>query len=336
MVSTDGWFRGFTEADFQGLPLVIRGESKEVRYLGNGQVVIKFLPSIYSFTENRCAQVPGSEVPRLWASSIFVDVLRAVGIRHAYREVTDQWVLADLVMPHAAEFRKYGLPAFVPPDLDTAAIAALPKAPPIEIIVKQFLTGTTKHGCIGLADTRVRESHPFYAGMPITAEGAFPEMVVRFDWRNPLRDQKRGEQVTVQIVDALEGANATEKRINAVRDRAYWQQLLPWASRVADQMLPDQIADWFIDVAKARRTAFLAAKTIAEFLATKDIVFYDLCMFIAEDGGLVYGELSPDCGRFRHLDLGMLDKDVWRSGGSSDDVVRKWNLLASLMSGGVR
>ncbi|MBI4433969.1 hypothetical protein HY632_04280 [Candidatus Uhrbacteria bacterium] len=327
---------GFTETNFLALPLVIRGESKEVRYLGNGQVVIKFLPTIYSFTENRCAEVPGSEVPRLRASSLLVDVLRAAGIRHAYREVTDQWVLADLVMPHAVEFRKYGLPAFVPLDLDAAAFAALPKAPPIEIIMKQFLTGTTKHGCIGLSGSRVRASHPFYAGMPITAEGAFPEMIVRFDWRNPLRDQQRGEQVTAQIVDALEGAYAPEHRIHELRDHAYWQQLLPWASRVADQILPDQVADWFIDVAKARRTAFLAAKTIAEFLAAKDIVFYDLCMFIAEDGNLVYGELSPDCGRFRHLDLGSLDKDVWRTGGSSADVMQKWNLLVSLMSGGVR
>ena len=109
-------------------------------------------------------------------------------------------------------------------------------------------------------------------------------------------------------------------------------QLSAWGSRVADAALPPQIADLFIDVRRAQRTAFLTSKVVEEFLASKDIVFYDLCLFIAEDGELVYGELSPDCGRYRHLDLGSLDKDVWRTGGSSQDVIRKWELLCELLA----
>lgn len=31
-------------------------------------------------------------------------------------------------------------------------------------------------------------------------------------------------------------------------------------------------------------------------------------------------------------DLGSLDKDVWRAGGSSDQVLEKWNLLYKMIT----
>ena len=63
-----------------------------------------------------------------------------------------------------------------------------------------------------------------------------------------------------------------------------------------------------------------------------DVVMYDVCFFISEDGSKMYGEISQDCGRFRHFDLGALDKDVWRSGGSRGEVVEKWQLLLDMIS----
>jgi phosphoribosylaminoimidazole-succinocarboxamide synthase len=71
---------------------------------------------------------------------------------------------------------------------------------------------------------------------------------------------------------------------------------------------------------------------LSDFLQEKGIVIYDLCLFISTEGKIVFGEISPDCGRFRHYDLGELDKDVWRAGGSSDDVIKKWNLLYTLIT----
>ena len=308
---------------FRQLPLVIEGESKEVRYAGNGLVVIRFKPTVYSFTQNRCADIPGSHIPRLEASRIFVEVLRSAGIRHAYREIGNEFVLADLVLPHDVEFKKYGIPVFVPPDLSTEAIDALPKAPAIEIIAKRYLTGTTAHGCIGMAGSRIRKSHPFYAGMPLEKDGALPEMLIRFDWRNPLNQIGRGERLIRQILG------------NIKCPKVLRNLLVRYLDRTADMALPPQLADLYIDRAKAQRTAFLTAMALEEFLASKQIVFYDLCMFIDESGTLVYGEISPDCGRFRHLDLGSLDKDVWRTGGSSQDVINKWMLLVQLLKGEV-
>lgn len=309
---------------FKKMPLVIEGESKEVRYAGKGMVVIRFKPTIYSYTENRCAVVPNSQIPRLKSSKIFVELLRKNGISHAYKEITDEFVLADLVMPHEAEFKKYGLKEFVPEDLTKEEIEKLPRAPPIEIIAKRYLTGTTKHGCIGMADSYIRKSHPFYNGIRLEADGALPEIIIRFDWRNPLSQKGNGQKIVRQILNNI---NEDDAKIREIRIK-----LEKWGDRIADVALPNQLADLFIDVKEAQKTAFLTAKVIEEFLAIKNIVFYDLCMFISEDGKLVYGEISPDCGRYRHLDLGSLDKDVWRSGGSSSDVVKKWELLCDLIA----
>ncbi len=313
-------------SDFKELPLVIEGESKEVRYLGNGLVAIRFKPTVYSFTENRCAVVEGSHKSRMEASKIFAEVLQEAGIRHAYRQIGEEFILADLVMPHEVEFAKYGIKPFVPHDLSAEQVEHLPKAPPIEVIAKRYLTGTTKHSCIGMAGSKVRASHPFYANMQLVGDDALPEMLIRFDWRNPLRQESLGKRATQRILADIDAGGCLVYE-------AITRNIEGYCGRVADTVLPEQLADLFIDVKQARRTAFATAQTLEAFLATKNIVFYDLCLFIDESGTMVYGELSPDCGRFRHLDLGSLDKDVWRSGGSSSHVIEKWELLVKLLKG---
>lgn len=311
-----------TMDDFRALPLVIEGESKEVRYAGGGKVIIYFKPTVYSFTENRCAIVPNSNKIRLKASEEFVKVLSAAGVRHAYEDFSEDFVLAKMVVPCQAELDKYGAEPYVPNDITAEEYSALPRAPSIEVVIKRYLTGTTKHGCIGLAGSEIRKSHPFYSGMMLEGDGALPELLVRFDWRNPLRHRKNGER----MADALLDRDTHDKT-------ELWDAVIRYGERMADTVLPPQLADLIIDVSKARRTAFIAATAIEDFLASKKIVFYDLCMFIDESGEMVYGEVSPDCGRYRHLDLGSLDKDVWRSGGSSAAVLLKWAMLYVLISG---
>lgn len=256
-----------TDAEFDALPLVVEGESKVVRDAGDGRCVIRFKPTIYSFTSNRAGVVPGSDVLRLRASRVFVDVLRRAGVAHAYRAVNDRFVLADLV----------------------------PSPPPIEVVVKAFHSGTSKHRYHAMAGTPLRRSHPFWPGATFAAEGGYPAPIVRFDWRNPVTHPVTG-------------------------------------ARLADEVLGDEQADWFIDTQRARLTALNVYRALSGFLAERDVVLYDLCLFVTEDGQTVFGEVSQDCGRFRHFDLGMLDKDVWRAGGSSEAVLEKWQLLLDLIS----
>lgn len=281
-----------TRDEFDRLPLVVEGESKEVRYAGGGLVVIRFKPTIYSFTANRAGVVDGSDRLRLRATKVFLEVLRAAEIRHAYHRVNDDWVLADLVLQPVTRMD----PApFRPSDLDDRQLSALLVAPPIEVIIKRMHSGTSKHRYFAMAGHPVRGGHPLYAGFAFGGDDAYPGPLVRFDWRNPLHD----------------GAG----------------------KRLADEILPDAMADWYIDVARARDTALRVYDVLSDFLNERDVVCYDLCLFVTEDGGTVFGEISQDCGRYRHFDLGSLDKDVWRAGGSSEQVLEKWKTLLTIIEG---
>lgn len=320
-----------TDEEFNALPLVIKGESKEVRYAGNGLVVIRFLPTVYSFTANRCGVVPGSDVLRLRASKVFLGVLRKAGIKHAYREVNDRFILAQLVQPSQVEFDKYDLPTFIPPDLSLDEFNKLPKAPPIEVIIKWFHGGTSKHRYVGMCGSRVRSNHPLYNGLTIGAEEPYPQPIVRLDWRNPLKQAGRGGRVAQQIFtkDLLDGISAPGNGVGITNLVAAF---MAHQDRCPDEALPEDIADFFIDVKKTRATALRLRSALETFLTDHDVVIHDLCLFIAEDGETVYGEISQDCGRFRHFDMGELDKDVWRGGGSSSVVLEKWQLLLNLIS----
>lgn len=332
---------------FAQLPLVIRGASKEVRYAGRGMVVLRYLPTIYSFTHNRCAKVAGSDTLRMRAMQVFLQLFEQNGIKHAYVKCNERFALAHLVVPHASEYDKYGLPEFVPDDLTDAEFDALPRGPPIEVIVKTFHGGTSKHRYLGMSGAHVRPSHPLFANFGLDAEQPYPEPLVRFDWRNPLeagiehqrRASQRAKLVAKQVLQVLDASvfdvDKDDAHIKALYEAAR-DALVTHRKRVADEILPEPMADWFIDVAAARATALRAHHALQAFLASCDIVCNDLCLFITEDGSTVYGELSPDCGRFRHFDLGSLDKDVWRSGGSSDDVLAKWTLLCDMLEKRVR
>lgn len=259
-----------TDEAFDALPRVVEGESKDVRRHPDDPslCVIRLKPTIYSFSANRAGVVPGSDLLRLRATRLLVDAVRAAGVDHAYRHVGERFIVSRLVA----------------------------NPPPIEVIVKRFHTGTTKHRMRGMGGSRVRASHPLFGGLTIEDDKPYPHPVVRFDWRNPLRD---------------EGGAA-----------------------LADEALGDEMANFYIDVAEARRTALRTWKAMTDFMGQRDVVACDVCLFITEDGRTVFGEISQDCGRFRHFDEGSLDKDVWRAGGSSEMVLQKWQRMLDLLGAG--
>lgn len=261
-------YDSITDSEYESMPLIVEGESKIVRAIPDapGLALIRLKPTIYSFTANRAGVVAGSDTLRLRATRILTDVLRRAGIAHAYHYVGERFIVSDHIE----------------------------RPPPIEVVVKAFHTGTSKHRYAGMSDVSVRRSHPLYAGFHFEADGAYPVPVVRFDWRNPLRDAS--------------------------------------GKTMADEVLGDETANWFIDVTVARLTALRAFKALSDFLGLRDIVLCDVCFFISEDGRTMFGEISQDCGRFRHFDLGSLDKDVWRAGGSSSDVLAKWDLLTQMIA----
>eukprot|EP00817_Percolomonadidae_sp_ATCC50343_P007514 CAMPEP_0117418266 /NCGR_PEP_ID=MMETSP0758-20121206/83_1 /TAXON_ID=63605 /ORGANISM="Percolomonas cosmopolitus, Strain AE-1 (ATCC 50343)" /LENGTH=128 /DNA_ID=CAMNT_0005198669 /DNA_START=609 /DNA_END=991 /DNA_ORIENTATION=- len=124
---------------------------------------------------------------------------------------------------------------------------------------------------------QVRASHPKYPNYPIRVDQHYPEVFVRFDWRNPLHHPEK------------EGV------------------------RLADEVLCDEQADWFIDTKEARKTAKKAFHALSNYLKRRDIQLIDICLMITEDGQSIYGEISQDCGRYRSTKES-LDKDIWRKG----------------------
>lgn len=254
---------------FETLPLLIRGESKEIRNAGEMDGVrycwIRLLPTIYSFSANRTGIVDGSDLLRYQATEKLVQVLTAQDIDHAYVKFQDGFILSKWI----------------------------DEAPNVETIVKAFHSGTSKHRYFGMAGLPVRKGC-LHEGESFQDMGAYPHTIVRFDWRNPMYHPSTGE-------------------------------------RLADEAMPEDIADWWIDTRVARRTALRAFAALQDFLTPKGIVIYDLCLFISTDGRTVFGEISQDCGRFRHFNYGELDKDVWRAGGSSDQVLEKWGLFVQML-----
>ena len=69
--------------EYQSLPLLTTGESKEIRLLTPKITLAKLLPSAYSFTNNRYGVVPGTELVRaLFSAELFRAMARRPGPRH--------------------------------------------------------------------------------------------------------------------------------------------------------------------------------------------------------------------------------------------------------------
>ncbi|MCA9309238.1 hypothetical protein KC973_02580 [Candidatus Saccharibacteria bacterium] len=273
--------------EFRQLKLVVEGESKEIRYIGQGKVAILLKPTIYSYTHNRCSEIPGSDVLRLKTTQLIAEELKKHGVKHAYTEFTDQFIIADLVLaPEPGAFR--------PDDLSETELAKLPIAPPIEVVVKSRHVGTPKHRYYQFERYPLRSDHPAFDSLQIKPEDSYPETVVRFDWRNPMHDED--------------------------------------GNRLADEVLSEQMADWFINVKQATITATRAYEVIRAQLARKGIDLWDICFFVSQDGTTLFGEISQDCGRYRLFEgATSLDKDVWRAGGSAPHVLKKWEQFYQLL-----
>lgn len=260
--------------DFESLPLVVEGESKIIRYLGNGKVAIRYKPTIYSFTHNRAGVIEGSDLLRLKASKVFSEVLKKANVPHAYQEFHDDYVIAELVKSTAPK-------AFKPSDVSSCDTVA-----PIEIVCKTHHVGTPKHRYYDFG------KYPTRDGQYIQPNDPYPEIVVRFDWRNPMCD-----------------ANG---------------------NRLADEVMSESMANWYIDVEAAKKTARAAFIALRQFLLIRNIELQDICFLMNTAGTKIVSEISQDCGRFIYLGES-LDKDVWRSGGSHELVSKKWQQILTLI-----
>ena len=290
-----------TMAVFRTWPLICMGESKEIRQHPDDpdKVVIWLRPTIYSFTENRVGWVEGSNLLRARTLSLLIPLLQKHGIAHAYQEIypATGFIVARKVHAH--------------------------EDPNVETIVKQYNGGTSYHRYYKLAEHPTRPDHALWPGETVGKYQAFRGPKVRFDWRNPFWHPEKV-------------AHCRESMPNLPDEVYLWPASLRAKVMMRDEVMGEDFANEVINVRAARKTALWTYAVLQRYFARCNIIIYDLCLFITADGKTVYGEINQDCGRFRHLDHGMLDKDVWRSGGSVGDVLEKWRLLCEMLENPVR
>ena len=125
----------------------------------------------------------------------------------------------------------------------------------------------------------------------------YPQPIVRFDWRNPNRHPENG-------------------------------------TPMGDETISDMLANYLIDVEKAKDLAIRTFDTLKEHFDKFNIFFEDVCFMITTDGKMHWSEISQDCGRYKLKNddsYSALDKDVWRAGGTSELVLDKWHQMTSLV-----
>ena len=166
--------------------------------------------------------------------------------------------------------------------------------PPIEIIIKKCFVGSDYVRYYNLENCLNR------FGKPVVNKNKFNEYnkyIVRFDYRNP-------------------NFNPETKK------------------PLGDILLCDDLADEFINVEVAKKTALKIFKILDENFKKINLYFEDVCFMLDVNGDTMYGEVSQDCGRYKYLNNGEivdLDKDVWRNWESFENVREKYKRIREMI-----
>lgn len=151
--------RGLT-LKFDTLPVLTRGESKEIRLVTPRLTAAKLIPSVYSYTHNRYGFAPGTEIIRaLFSARIFREMSRHPGDRHL------STAFVGLIEHHKAPL----------------LIERLINPGNIEVRVKRYHIGSPTHRYKFTEDHGTARD-----GSPLRRWDRFEQPVVCFDWRHPL------------------------------------------------------------------------------------------------------------------------------------------------------
>jgi phosphoribosylaminoimidazole-succinocarboxamide synthase len=151
------------QVDFVTLPLLVRGDSKEIRLLTPRIALTRLLPTVYSFTFNRYGVVPGTdEVRARFSAELFRQMAAEPGASHLPSAFLG--LVESPVGPLLAE--------------------EVVETCNLEVRVKRFHIGSPVHRY------RYVEAHRTAFGrMPLQRWSRFEQPVVCFDWRHPLHDK---------------------------------------------------------------------------------------------------------------------------------------------------
>jgi phosphoribosylaminoimidazole-succinocarboxamide synthase len=165
----------FTQAEFDALTLIAKGESKIIRSFNDKYDIIQYIPSIYSHKKKRAGFIEGSAEERMIMTRYILNLLAWEDIPHTYIYVGQKFILAKKLVS--------------PP-------------PPIEIVVKSRLNGTDKYRYVGLQNYNNRHGFPI-----VDEKEKYWTPYVRFDWRNdnthPEGDVAMSETLADNLIDVV-------------------------------------------------------------------------------------------------------------------------------------
>ena len=185
----------------------------------------------------------------------------------------------------------------------------LAQIPPIETIVKQYYVGTDAHIYYGLysqlCNTSAKEEITSLQTLCSQTTPAqrfcalkYPHPLVRFDWRNPNKHPLT-------------------------------------KTPLGDAVMSDDHANLFINTKTAKELAKKTFAVLETHFTNMGIQLQDICFMITTNGTMHFGEISQDNARYKKISFDTsqrdLDKDLWRSGNSSDLVLQKWRELTKIV-----
>ncbi len=147
---------------FSDLPLLVEGDSKEVRLLNSAVCLERLKPTVYSYTENRYGIAPGTDIVRAKFTAAVFRYLRALDQAEG---LPDGSAFIDLIETEDG-------PLLMQRRVVTCNL---------EVRVKRFHIGSPIHRYLY---TEQHESTQL--GGPIHRWSRFDQPLVCFDWRHPL------------------------------------------------------------------------------------------------------------------------------------------------------
>lgn len=259
--------------NFTDLPLFTKGESKEIRVVDSEHLIVKLIPSLYSYRKNKYSFVSDTEKLRLEAYKLLNEILQRAGIITSTIHFGSNYYISKRMLIDGKDY-----------------------VPPIEVIVKGRHVGTPKHTLYNIGKYLTK-----YGGYIFPDRAHAP--YVRFDYTNPLRDDK-GE-------------------------------------RLRDECIPHGLAEHYINTSKAETTALKAYEVLFEFLSERGLRLDDICFKIDSTGEIIFGEVSPDCLRAVFVEKNAdffsskgndVSKDTFRGEATDQTVIDSYRHFLNLLS----
>jgi len=181
--------------DWESLEILSRGESKDIRIVDDDHVMVRMIPSLYSYTQNRSAMIEGTDTARLRSFERLAAVLREGGIPLATVAFGEDYYVTRRLKRDGADH-----------------------VPPLEVIVKGRHVGTPKHALYRIENHETLTGERFRPDRPHTP-------YVRFDYTNPLSDDAgrrlRDECVPSQLAAHFIDVAAAEHTALAAYSRLF-------------------------------------------------------------------------------------------------------------------